>query len=178
MHATSFDRRSATARVIQPCMAHIAYLEFLQAHGDSCTRGQPLLTEAGVAYLYQRLQSGAVTPVIPDGPRPTSPQPGESSSILPFWYAEGRQLWLGDHRLKVFRQPAPNQTRILDVFQEQGWATMHIDDPLPPSADEGEQEAKQRLHDTIKNLNRGLPPETIHFRGDGTGQGVVWEYSK
>jgi hypothetical protein len=32
------------------------------------------------------------------------------------------------------------------------------------------------LHETLKNLNRALPLRTIRFRGDGTGQGVVWGY--
>jgi hypothetical protein len=56
--------------------------------------------------------------------------------------------------------------------------SQHIDDPLPTWPDEEEEEVKRRLHDTIKNLNRTLPPGTIRFRGDGTGQGVRWEYDR
>jgi hypothetical protein len=80
--------------------------------------------------------------------------------------------------VKEFRQPAPNQTRLLDVFQEQGWATAHIDDPLPGHREETEEDAKRRLQETIKNLNRGLLPGTIRFRGDGTGQGIRWQYDR
>ena len=71
---------------------------------------------------------------------------------------------------------SPNQTRLLDVFQEQGWADAHIDDPLLVLEGETEQDVKRRLHETLKNLNRTLPPGTIWFRGDGTGAGVTWEY--
>jgi hypothetical protein len=80
--------------------------------------------------------------------------------------------------LKEFRQRSPNQVRILDVFQEQGWCGAHIDDPLPQGAGDTEEDAKRRLHDTIKNLNRGLPSGTIRFQGDGTGQGIAWVYDR
>jgi hypothetical protein len=61
------------------------------------------------------------------------------------------------------------------VFQEQNWTAEHIDDPLPRMGEENDEDAKRRLHDTIKNLNRGLPRGTLRFRGDGTGQGVFGE---
>ena len=87
-------------------------------------------------------------------------------------------MWLSTRLLKTFRQPAPNQTTILDVFQEDEWAKSHIDDPLSRSVGEDEADARRRLHETIKNLNRGLPPGTIRFHGDGTGEGVRWEYDR
>ena len=34
---------------------------------------------------------------------------------------------------------------------------------------------KRRLNDTIKCLNRGQVYRLLHFRGDGTGEGVLWE---
>jgi hypothetical protein len=77
--------------------------------------------------------------------------------------------------VKRFRQPARNQTTILAAFQEQGWAS-HIDDPLPLGQGEDASDAKRRLHETIKNLNKNLPSHTLRFRGDGTGEGVTWEY--
>lgn len=79
--------------------------------------------------------------------------------------------------MKHFRQPAPNQILILDAFQEQNWAIDHLEDPLPRGSADGEQDAKRRLKDTIKNLNRSLAPGTIRFRGNGTGQCIVWEYA-
>jgi hypothetical protein len=77
----------------------------------------------------------------------------------------------------VFRQPAPHQTLLLAVFREEGWWAGPVDDPLPRAAFEQDGDARQRLHETIKNLNRSLPPHTIRFHGDGTGQGVCWAYA-
>ena len=57
------------------------------------------------------------------------------------------------------------------AFEEDGWPA-RIDDPLPPAK---KIDAKQRLHDTIKNLNRNQKQRLIRFMGDGTGQGVRWK---
>jgi hypothetical protein len=139
----------------------------LEAHQAACALGLPLLTSAGVAYLRERLLPATIAQALPgDASQPPWPR----------WDGAGRRLWLGDRVLKWFRQPAGNQTALLSAFQEQGWAA-HIADPLRRATNEGEEEAQRRLHDTVKNLNRGLPPGTIRFRGDGTGQGVGWEYA-
>jgi hypothetical protein len=151
-----------------PCTAAIqAYASLLQDHESARTLGKPLLTEAGLVYVRHRLLPAALSALDPG--RSTNGTP------LPYWDAENRRLWLGTYLVKEFRQPAPNQTTLLDVFQEQGWAG-RIDDPLGLADGEGEKDAKRRLHETIKNLNRGLAAGTIRFRGDGTGEGVVWEY--
>jgi hypothetical protein len=60
---------------------------------------------------------------------------------------------------------------VLTAFQEEGWPEW-IADPLPP---EPGQDAKRRLNDTIKRLNDNQQVQLIRFRGDGTGQGVLWE---
>ncbi len=149
--------------------------EFLEVHEAACAAGEPLLTGAGVAYLRERLLAATVPHALPANAT-QRPRASQSKAPLPRWDAEGRRLWLGGRLLKEFRQPARNQTALLSVFQEQGWAA-HIDDPLRLAEGEGEEDAKRRLHDTVKNLNRGLPPGAIRFRGDGTGQGVGWEYA-
>lgn len=154
-----------------------AYAEFLQAHEHACAFGQPLLTEAGISYLRQRLLLAGVSRTVQAG-NPRGPEALPGNYLLPSWDAAGRRLWLGEQLIKEFRQPAPNQTTLLDVFQEQGWARAHIDDPLPLTQGEDEQDARRRLHETIKNLNRGLLLGTLRFRGDGTGQGVIWEYDR
>ena len=41
----------------------------------------------------------------------------------------------------------------------------------------GRQDPKRRLSDTIKCLNRKQANSLIHFRGDGTGEGIVWEFA-
>lgn len=89
----------------------------------------------------------------------------------PVWDMNLRKLSLDDVLVKRFKWPAVNQEAVLCAFQEEGWPE-RIDDPLPPQP---EQDPKRRLADTIKCLNRRQVNELVHFRGDGTGEGVVWE---
>jgi hypothetical protein len=37
------------------------------------------------------------------------------------------------------------------------------------------RKAHERLHDAIRDLNRGQQQQLIRFSGDGTGQGITWE---
>jgi len=76
--------------------------------------------------------------------------------------------------VKQFKQPAPSQETILASFEEEGWPE-RIDDPLPQQLGVCE---KQRLHQTIINLNRYQREELIRFFGDGTGNGVCWDARK
>jgi hypothetical protein len=168
------ERHSASMpHFTQTPAAPAAYTLLLQADERARARGRPLLTEAGVGFLRQKIQPGAEGQGRSRDMGSAARGPGAD---LPHWDAGCRRLWLGGVLLKEFRQPSPHQTRLLDVFQEQGWAITHIDDPLLIEPGEREEDAKRRLHDTIKNLNRGLPRGTIRFRGDGTGQGVLWQY--
>jgi hypothetical protein len=90
----------------------------------------------------------------------------------PQWDAEKRVLSWSGCVVKRFKWHALNQERVLAAFEEERWPG-RIDDPLPP---EPEQDPKRRLSDTIKCLNRKQIHELLHFRGDGTGEGVIWEY--
>lgn len=90
---------------------------------------------------------------------------------LPVWRSEVRALVFHGRIVKRFRWPASNQEAVLNAFQEEGWPE-RIEDPIPPHAG---QEPKRRLADTIKCLNRKQASQLIHFRGDGTGEGVIWE---
>lgn len=174
----SLSERHTVVAQSSPCFASTchSYVQLLQAHEHSSTRGQSLLTEAGICYLRQLL-------LLSQGSENKLEEmllaSGDSNTggSLPYWDGLSRRLWLGGILLKEFQQPSQNQTRLLDVFQEEGWDA-HIDDPLPLAPWEKEEDAKRRLHDTIKNLNRGLPRGTIRFRGDGTGQGVRWQYDQ
>lgn len=98
------------------------------------------------------------------------PRAGEANS-RPRWDAARRELWFHDRLVKRFPLPAANQTAILDAFETDGWPP-RIDDPLPgdPAID-----AMTRLHDTIKALNRNQKEICLRFRGDGSGEGVLWE---
>jgi hypothetical protein len=153
------------------------YAELLQAHEQARALGQPLLTEAGVSYLERHLclaEEGL--PSLRDAPPDLKLLRGHDP--LPAWDPAERKLYLGDRLLHEFKQRAPQQIRLLDAFQEQGWTPARIDDPLPWRRGGREEDRKERLRQTIKNLNRGLPPDTIRFRGDGTGEGVIWEHDR
>ena len=96
--------------------------------------------------------------------------PGSGAVVVPTW--DGRRLCWGGVAVREFRQRAENQKLILATFQEFGLVA-EIDDRLPGNS---ELDAKTRLHDTIKDLNRYMRPRLLHFAGDGTGQAVRWEY--
>jgi hypothetical protein len=92
--------------------------------------------------------------------------------VVPHYDKENRIFRWGGHVLKCFRQPAGNQELILAAAEELAWLAW-MDDPLPklPGV-----VSKVRLHDTIKDLNRRQTPPLIHFKGDGTGTRIGWEY--
>lgn len=90
---------------------------------------------------------------------------------VPHWDAATRELRIEGRIIKRFKWQAVNQELVLSAFQEDGWPTV-IDDPLPPKP---EQDAKRRLHDTIKALNRNHEHPAMRFHGNGTGEGVRWE---
>jgi hypothetical protein len=94
------------------------------------------------------------------------------SEPKPTWDRDRQQLRLGNVIVKQFKVPAANQEAILAAFQEEDWP-VRIDDPLPPKA---EQDPKRRLHDTINSLNRNQKRPLLRFVGDGSGQGVRWEF--
>jgi hypothetical protein len=128
-----------------------------------------VLTEAGVSFVAA-LSSEITNRLSPNRlPRDDSPP---KSSLFPRWTRESRSLSVGCVVIKRYRIPSPNQEAILEAFQEESWPR-RIDDPLRPQA---HQVSKCRLHDTIKCLNRHHLRRLIRFRGDGTGEGVCWEF--
>jgi hypothetical protein len=98
----------------------------------------------------------------------------DRSPAPPHWDSDCRELHAGGELVKRFRRPAPNQETILAVFEEEGWPT-RIDDPLPAR---GNHCSAERLHDTIKSLNRHTVRPILHFSGDGTGRGVRWRWER
>jgi hypothetical protein len=94
------------------------------------------------------------------------------SHMTPRWDSAKRMLCVNGTVVKRFKWSAANQEAILAAFEEEGWPP-RIDDPLSPQP---EQDAKRRLSDTIKCLNRKQANPLLHFRGDGAGEGVVWEW--
>jgi hypothetical protein len=96
-----------------------------------------------------------------------------SESVVPKWDRDRQELKVGSVVVKRFKVPAANQEAILAAFDEESWPP-RIDDPLPPHPD---QTSKRRLQETIKSLNRNQKQSLIRFLGDGSGQGVRWEFS-
>jgi len=125
----------------------------LHAHTTAAALGQPLLTSLGERLLTVIFSA---------------------SCFRPCWDTVHRQLTFGGRVLKEFRQPACQQTALLDQFQARDWPVESISVSLPGAHGEPNCKPKSQLSTTIKNLNRSLPPDTIHFHGDGTGTGVRW----
>jgi hypothetical protein len=117
--------------------------------------------------------SGIVVHLTPRGLealRAQAPCAQAAPRIVPQWDSRSRVLTWRGKPIKRLLRPAPAQSILLTVFQEQGWPDL-IDDPLPGLPD---GDAPARLRDTIRNLNRGLLHGTIRFFTDGTGEGVRW----
>ena len=92
-------------------------------------------------------------------------------SHLPRWDACRRVLSFDGCVVKRFRLPAGNQEAVLSAYEEEGWPPS-IDDPLPHVPG---QRPKERLHVTIRHLNARQENRVLRFRGNGTGEGVLWE---
>ncbi len=152
------------------------YAALLLAHEQSSAVGQPLLTERGESYLRERLPAKNAQTVQPGSLLASAAEKRDRPA--PRWDSKDRKLWLGEWILREYeKQPAPYQTTLLDAFQREGWPLHSIADPLEREPGESDHDARQRLKWSIGNLNNALPPGTIRFRGDGTGQGVKWEYA-
>lgn len=139
-----------------------------------------VLTEEGVKLARRVLAEGAERP----GPiyaaaeaslgERVGPELLDLSQAPPTWDRDRQQLRVGKAIIKEYKLPAPNQEAILAAFQEENWPP-RIDDPLPP---QGEIDPKRRLHDTITSLNRNQKEPLLRFLGDGSGEGVRWEFAK
>lgn len=96
----------------------------------------------------------------------------EEVILQPKWDDQRRQLRVAAEVVKEFKLPSPNQETVLMAFEEEGWPP-RIDDPLPPLA---QLDPRRRLHDTIKALNRKQKRALLRFMGDGSGEGIRWEF--
>lgn len=100
----------------------------------------------------------------------TSSAQRQCEQDVPFWDASTHTLYWRGEPVKHFRADAPHQEAILDSFQESGWprclsVSLPRDDEISP---------KERLHDTVKNLNRNVRPY-LRFAQEGSGGRVIWE---
>lgn len=128
-----------------------------------------ILTEAGREWIVDQLDAAPEQ----DGRYLTDEDyvAEDVQGLKPVWEEETRRLCLGTAVVKEFKTPAENQVRVIVAFQELSWPR-RIDDPLLQIA---EIDPKKRLHDTINSLNRNQRTPVMRFKGDGTGEGVLWE---
>jgi hypothetical protein len=124
------------------------------------------LTEPGACFARQMLSDAP--------PRLESAQLQllDVEFLPPSYDKENRVFRWGRCVLKKFDQPAENQEAVLLSAEELGWPRW-LDNPLPFRVG---RRRKVRLHNTIKDLNRRQTPYLIHFKGDGTGTRIGWEY--
>lgn len=153
-------------------------------HGQNCVfskRSAFVLPPAGMELVERLVRHGTLHHngrLRKSNPRPATAhvlpaEPQESGAAAkPTWDRDRHELRVGDLIAKAYKVPSPNQETILTVFEEEGWPP-RIDDPLPPHP---ELIAKRRLHDTIKALNRNQKRRLVRFLGDGTGEGIRWEF--
>jgi len=139
----------------------------LKFHKRSCF----VLTPAGAAFADEQgaLSAGDGRPKHSLGH--TQDGDGHPNGLVPEWDAARHELRVGGELVKQFKLPSPCQETILTAFQEEGWPP-RIDDPLPPKA---ELDPRERLHNTIKALNRHQKQRLLKIKGDGTGEGIMWE---
>src|SRR5262249_24878642 len=95
-----------------------------------------------------------------------------SEPLVPTWDRDRQELRDSCIVVKRFKVPAAKQEIILAAFEEEHWPR-RIDNPLPRR---GVPSPGQRLQETIKSLNRHQKRPLIRFFGDGSGQGVRWEF--
>jgi len=132
-----------------------------------------ILTEAGAAFAGQRHFSGPRDNVRLGG-TPARKDLESRPSDLPFYDKAAREFWGRKLLIKRFRQKGRDQETILAAFEEQEWPP-RIDDPLPGRNGLNRQ---RHLRDTTDNLNRNQQHRLIKFMGDGTGQGVLWDWHR
>ncbi|QDT70556.1 hypothetical protein MalM25_35050 [Planctomycetes bacterium MalM25] len=145
LHGSDQTRTTDSARSVERCGRYVF-------DAESCF----VLTEEG-----QRAFEAALG---------LPPHAESRAEATPQWDGQRHELLLSGVVIKRYRWPALNQEAILAAFEEEGWAP-RIDDPLTPM---GDTDPKRRLADTIKCLNRNQQRTRIRFRGDGTGEGVIW----
>lgn len=143
-----------------------------------------VLTKAGYAAASAASLNGSATDnlvsIVHDFPHLSGRRFGIGEPVaravetnVPQWDRDRQELRVGNRVVKRFKAPAPNQEAILAAFEEEDWPT-RIDDPLPPRVD---LDPKRRLHDTINSLNRNQKLRLVRFFGDGSGEGIRWEFS-
>jgi hypothetical protein len=124
------------------------------------------LTDAGASLLRALPSAGFQAGT----ESPAEPNRTEERPVLPCWDPNVGELHFRGLLVKRFQNAASNQRTILNELQRRGWPPQIVD-PLPP---EDDINRKHRLHDTIKNLNRGHSHHLMRFHGADAGLAVGW----
>jgi hypothetical protein len=160
-HAYEVTRARDAARRFQPCR-NLAFTK------RTCF----VLTETGVRLAATQDPQPPSFP--PNQPTAANRMPGDNIDrvqCVPSWDHDRRVLRMDGCIVKQFKVPSPSQEAILTAFEEEGWPAA-IDDPLSPQA---EQDQKRRLRNTIQSLNANQKSSLLRFRGDGSGERILWE---
>ena len=144
-------------------------------HGQSKADLEPESIASENHFVLSHLGQQVLKLASPRQPATASSPPREaaenSSALLPSFDSTTRVLKYNGKVVKRYRWAAKNQEALLAAFEAAGWPQR-----LPnPFQDDDKVDAKTRLHDTIKCLNRQRVNNLIRFRGDGSGMGVKWE---
>lgn len=91
----------------------------------------------------------------------------------PKWDRDRQELRVGSTVVRQFKVPSLDEETILAAFEELHWAP-RIDDPLQRC---DEPSAKAHLQEAVALLNRNQRQHLVRFRTDGTGCGILWEFS-
>jgi hypothetical protein len=119
-------------------------------------RDGPRLTRPGLHVVKEILHHG-VEKVF----RPRNVPMYDGGNMLLYWRGTVIKTW---------DREATSQNAVLAAFEEEDWPDMILD-PIWPDL---EQDAKERLRETVKRLNKGLKPGTIRFFTTRLGTAVRW----
>jgi hypothetical protein len=110
----------------------------------------------------------AATQPLPEVPVPS---PAAGAALLPDWDLENRQLSYAGLLVKRIPEGARNEECLLTAWHELHWPAC-MDDPLPGG---GDVDGPERLHSTVKRLNRAQVHPLLHFGTAHAGRAAYWE---
>jgi hypothetical protein len=102
---------------------------------------------------------------------PESAVRAEHTCHIPKWNPEDRDLFWRGQLIRHFDKAAAAQCELLSAFEAAGWPRFLRN----PMSNGQAKDPTARLQATVKNLHRGLPPGTLVFHMDGTGERVGWK---
>jgi hypothetical protein len=165
--SSPFDRPRSKRGDNNRRKALASLISFVSDDEQGQAGGKPLLTDVGrefVQELIDRIRAGG------DGPLTAA-----DIMIRPQWDEDEGCLSLGRYLLKKYRKKSSAQVKLLTAFESAHWPMEPIANPLQPELGDTPDDLRDRLHNTVKNLNKELPARTIRFWVEGDQVG--WRYS-